>query len=98
MRFLIISTGYNCAQFVRKNYASVLAQTYTDWKLVMISDGSTDGTPQELFDLMPEDWRTEQNASRLRNNLPIKSNDGRKTLKANWAATAQTLAARQTAI
>jgi len=53
MRFLIISTGYNCAQFVEKNYHSFLNQTYTNWHAVMISDGSTDETNTQL-DLI---WR-----------------------------------------
>ena len=81
VRFLIISTGYNCEQFVKKNYASVLAQTYTNWRLIMISDGSDDGTPQVLFDLLPIDRRTDYNANRLRSDLPIESRDGRKVIK-----------------
>lgn len=48
MRFLIISTGYNCAEFVEKNYLSFANQTYTNWQAIMIDDGSTDETPQKL--------------------------------------------------
>lgn len=52
MRFLIISTGYNCEKFVEKNYVSFLKQTYDNWQAIMIDDGSTDNTPKEL-DVVP---------------------------------------------
>ena len=48
MRFLIISTGYNCEKFVERNHHSFLNQTYTNWHAVMISDGSTDETNTQL--------------------------------------------------
>jgi glycosyltransferase involved in cell wall biosynthesis len=51
IRFLIIATGYNCENYVKKCYESVLHQTCTNWKLIMISDGSTDKTNMELRDI-----------------------------------------------
>lgn len=81
MRFLIISTGYNCAEFVKKNYASVLAQTYTNWKLVMISDGSTDGTHEEIFKLLPDKLRTEHNRQRMINGISIENQTGTKAFR-----------------
>jgi len=58
-RFLIISTGYNCAEFVQKNYNSFQRQTYPNWHAIMISDGSTDDTNREL-DTLPRNKITVQ--------------------------------------
>lgn len=40
----IILPTYNGAHTISQAISSVLAQTYHDWELVIISDGSTDGT------------------------------------------------------
>lgn len=49
MRFVIISTGWNCEDNVFKNFLSVYNQTYKDWLLVMIDDGSNnDKTAEQI--------------------------------------------------
>jgi glycosyltransferase involved in cell wall biosynthesis len=44
-RVTIVTPTYNAARFVRECVDSVLAQTFEDWELVVVDDGSTDGTP-----------------------------------------------------
>jgi len=46
--FTIIATGYNCASYVKPCYDSILSQTNSDWKCVLVSDGSTDNTADVL--------------------------------------------------
>jgi len=41
----VILTSYNQAAFLRQSIESVLAQTYPDWELVVMDNGSTDGSP-----------------------------------------------------
>lgn len=47
--FSVILPVYNGERFLKEAIGSVFAQTYQDWELVIIDDGSTDGTPQLLL-------------------------------------------------
>ena len=42
MKFSVIIPLYNKAPYVRKALESVFAQTYTDYELIVVDDGSTD--------------------------------------------------------
>lgn len=46
MKITVIMGIYNCANTLGESLDSLLAQTYTDWDLVMCDDGSTDSTYQ----------------------------------------------------
>ena len=47
-RVSVLTTVYNGAEFLRVAIDSVLAQSYTDWELVLVDDGSTDDSPAIL--------------------------------------------------
>jgi len=50
MRFSIIITGYNAEEYVKDCLDSVYAQTFKDFEVIAVDDGSTDRTC-ELFDI-----------------------------------------------
>lgn len=48
----IIVPVYNVKKYIRETVASVIAQTYTDWELLLVEDGSSDGTVEIIAGLM----------------------------------------------
>lgn len=47
-RVSVLMTIYNAAPFLRASIDSLLAQTFPDWELIAIENGSTDGSPSIL--------------------------------------------------
>ena len=52
MKFSVIIPLYNKAPYVKKALESVFAQTYTDFELIIVDDGSTDGSEAIAEDLL----------------------------------------------
>lgn len=44
MRVSIVTPAFNAARFLAETLDSVRAQTFSDWEMIVIDDGSTDGT------------------------------------------------------
>src|SRR5688572_19976940 len=43
-RVSVVVPTYNRLELLRETVASVQAQTYLDWEMIVVDDGSTDGT------------------------------------------------------
>lgn len=56
-RISVVMPAYNCAAFVEEATRSVLSQTFTDFELIIVDDGSTDGTCEILKQFAKEDSR-----------------------------------------
>ncbi len=54
MKVSVIIPLYNKRDYVRKAIESVWAQTYTDYELIVVDDGSTDGSAQVVEDLFSQ--------------------------------------------
>lgn len=53
----VIIPTYNRPEYVRKAVESVMAQTFQDWELILVDDGSIDGTNEVLQSYVRQDRR-----------------------------------------
>ena len=53
----IIVPVYNSEKWIERCVDSVIAQTYSDWQLILIDDGSLDNTPEILDEIKEKDDR-----------------------------------------
>ena len=44
----VVLASYNHAKFIRESVESVLNQSFVDLELIVLDDGSTDGTPDQI--------------------------------------------------
>lgn len=62
----VIVTTYNRANYIKEAIDSVLSQTFRDWELIVVDDGSTDGTSEILHTFSELDkricWMRQPNA------------------------------------
>src|SRR5208337_917043 len=61
----VIMAVYNGERFVREAIDSILTQTFGDFELIVVDDGSTDGTPQILAGYGDPRLRMLRNASNI---------------------------------
>ncbi|MDO4196373.1 MAG: SDR family NAD(P)-dependent oxidoreductase, partial [Prevotellaceae bacterium] len=53
----IITPTYNCGPFIEETIRSVQAQTFQDWEMIIVDDGSKDDTEQIVMALAKKDER-----------------------------------------
>lgn len=51
----IIMPSYNTGRFISETIESVLAQTYSNWELIIVDDCSTDNTDEAVKDYLSDD-------------------------------------------
>ena len=51
----VVMPAYNAERFIKDTICSVIAQTYTDWELIVIDDCSLDSTCAVVEALAAED-------------------------------------------
>ena len=77
----IIMPAYNSARFIRESIDSVLAQTYTEWELLIVDDCSTDNTKEVVQSYSDERihyFKTPHNSgSGVARNMGIEAAKGR---------------------
>ena len=61
----VIMPAYNCEKYIEQAVSSVLAQSYTDWELLIVDDASSDGTREKIARFDDARIRFFKNKSRL---------------------------------
>jgi glycosyltransferase involved in cell wall biosynthesis len=75
-RISIVLPTYNGAAYLRQAVESCLAQTWTDWELILVDDASTDTTPALIAELVQRDGRIRSVRNATNRRLPGALNAG----------------------
>jgi glycosyltransferase involved in cell wall biosynthesis len=82
----LITTLYNCEEFIEQSLQSVLDQTYADFEWIILNDGSTDGTWDIATSMLAEDERVIFVDSRENKKIPARRNDAITLAKGEYVA------------
>ena len=77
----IIIPSYNRISFLKRAVESVYKQTYKNWNLIIVDDGSTDGTHLEDYGSQSQLFRLKKNKG-----VSFARNHGIKNSSSNWIA------------
>lgn len=82
----IILPTYNGEKFIDRSIQSVLDQSFTDWELIVIDDGSMDDTVRKVWDFSSKDGRIR--CLRNENNIGIQKslNNGLREARGKYVA------------
>jgi glycosyltransferase involved in cell wall biosynthesis len=80
----VVIPTYNRLALVQQAVASVVAQTYTNWELIVVDDGSEDGTSKMILSI--SDPRIKVVEMRHFGNIAVLRNTGAKTGSGEWLA------------
>mgnify|MGYP000703970348 CR=1 FL=1 len=68
----IITPSYNSAKFIRQCIKSVIAQTYTNWEMLIIDDYSIDNSREIITSLAEKNKKIDYMETSILNSLFVK--------------------------
>lgn len=81
----IIMPSYNTAKFIGQTIKSVLAQTYTNWELIIVDDCSTDNTDKVVSSFL-YDNRIRYYKNKVNSGAAVSRNRALKKANGKWIA------------
>ncbi len=81
----VILPAYNCGQLLRQAVESVRRQTYEDFELIVVDDGSTDDTPAVIEEL-GSGWEKIRPVRAAHGGLAAARNRGIEAMRGEWIA------------
>lgn len=82
----IITPSWNCAQFICDTINSVRAQTYQNWEMIIVDDGSTDNTTEVVRPYVDTDSRIHFYLNDVNSGAAISRNNALKKARGRWIA------------
>ena len=82
----IIMLSHNNGQYVEESVRSVMAQTYTNWELIVVDDNSQDGTIAKMMELRDEDSRIKISQAVYDRGASVNRNAALKDARGRWIA------------
>ncbi len=82
----IIMPTYKCGLFICKSIESVLAQTYTNWELIVVDDCSGDSTIDLVLDFKKTDQRIHLFQNSTNSGAAVSRNVALKKARGRWIA------------
>lgn len=82
----IIMLSHNNRQYVEGSVRSVMAQTYTNWELIVVDDNSQDGTIAKMMELRDEDSRINISQAVYDRGDSVNRNAALKDARGRWIA------------
>lgn len=82
----IIMPAYNAERTLPASIESVIAQTWTDWELIVVDDCSADGTADVILQYEDRDPRIHHIRNAKNSGVACSRNTGVQRAKGNWVA------------
>src|SRR5947209_7057759 len=82
----VLMTTWNRASFISGAIESVRAQTFTDWELIIVDDGSEDNTPEVVREWLQKDSRIVYFREPHHGRIAIVSNVGLRAARGKYVA------------
>lgn len=84
VRFSVIVPLYNKARYIEKAVNSVLGQTYKDYELIVVDDGSTDGSLDIVLRLLGKEGNHQRVVSQTNAGVSMARNKGAELAKGDY--------------
>ena len=82
----IVMPSYNTAKYIAESINTVLAQTYTDWELLIVDDCSTDNTDEVVSKFLKQDSRIKYIKNDCNSGAAVSRNRALRDAKGKWIA------------
>ena len=82
----IITPAYNSEKFIAETILSVLAQSYQDWEMIIVDDGSTDRTSEIVSSFQEKDSRIKYFYNATNKGSAFSRNLALQNAKGKWIA------------
>ena len=82
----VIMPSYNCGRFIEESISSVQNQTYQNWELIIVDDGSNDDTIKRVQKVQLSDSRIRLFRNKINSGAAVSRNNALLEAKGKWVA------------